>query len=83
MNIRALTGFLDPGWPLDPRRIGELAACMKTAQAALQEAGYPVQSLRLATPPPAEMDRPVPVDRREELARQLEAECFVHGVDYA
>lgn len=83
MNIRALTGFLDPGWPLDPRRIGALAACMKTARAALQEAGYPVQSLRLATPPPAEIDRPVPVDRREELARQLEAECFVHGVDYA
>ncbi|MGH2605058.1 MAG: DUF711 family protein [Anaerolineales bacterium] len=83
MNIRALTGFLDPGWPLDPRRIGALAVCMKTARDALQGAGYPVQSLRLATPPPAEMDRPVPPNRRQELARQLEAECFVHGIDYA
>ena len=25
MNIRALTGFLDPGWPLESRRIASLA----------------------------------------------------------
>ena len=25
MNVRALTGFLDPGWPIDPRRVASLA----------------------------------------------------------
>jgi uncharacterized protein (UPF0210 family) len=83
MNIRALTGFLDPGWPLEPRRIGALAACMRACREALQAGGYPVQTLRYATPPPAEMARPVRALDRSELARLLEAEGFVHGLDYA
>lgn len=83
MNIRALTGFLDPGWPLDPRRVATLAGCLRACRDALASAGYAVQSLRLATPPPAEMTRPVPPNQRAALARQLEAECFVHGIDYA
>jgi uncharacterized protein (UPF0210 family) len=83
MNIRALTGFVDPGWPLEARRIADLAACLRTAKARLEEAGYPVQTLRLATPPAAEMNRPVRPSDRPELARQLEAEAFVNGIDYA
>jgi uncharacterized protein (UPF0210 family) len=83
MNIRALTGFVDPGWPLDAHLISDLAACLTAARRALVEAGYSVQSLRLATPPPAEFSRPVPASARAGLAAQLEAECFVHGIDYA
>lgn len=83
MNIRALTGFVDPGWPLEARRLADLAACLRAAKARLEEAGYPVQTLRLATPPPAEIGRPVRPADRPELARQLEAECFVNGIDYA
>src|SRR3989304_3354122 len=83
MNIRALPGFVAPGWPWEARRIADLAACLRTAKARLEEAGYPVQTLRLATPPPAEMNRPVRPADRPEAARQLEAEGFVHGLDYA
>lgn len=83
MNVRALTGFLDPGWPLDPRRIGALADTLQAARRALEDAGYVVQSLRIATPPPSLIERPVPPADRPELARQLEAQCFVHGLDYA
>jgi hypothetical protein len=83
MNIRALTGFLDPGWPLEPRRIGAIATCLKACREALGAAGYNVQTLRYAAPPPAEMVRPVRAVDRPELARQLEAEGFVHGLDYA
>lgn len=83
MNIRALTGFLDPGWPLESRRIASLAGILKTARAQLEAAGYPVQTLRLATPPPVEMSRPVPPNERADLAGKLEAECFVNGIDYA
>ena len=82
MNIRALTGFLDPGWPLDPKRLAAAAACLTSARQALSEAGYTVQTLRLATPPPQEMSRPVPPAERPDLARRLEAESFVHGIDY-
>jgi uncharacterized protein len=83
MNVRALTGFLDPGWPIDPRRIGTLAEAMRSVRKILQDSGYGVQSLRLATPPPSQMERPVAPADRPELARQLEAQCFLHGLDYA
>lgn len=83
MNIRALTGFVDPGSPIEARRIAAVAACLHAAKARLEEAGYPVQTLRLATPPPSEMNRPVPPAERPDFARMLEAECFVHGIDYA
>jgi uncharacterized protein (UPF0210 family) len=82
VKIRALTGFLDPGWPLEPQAIAAAAACLKEVRQALSDAGYEVQTLRLATPPPREMDRPVPVPQRPRLAGQLEAECFVNGIDY-
>jgi uncharacterized protein (UPF0210 family) len=83
MNLRALTGFIDPGWPLEARRVASIAAVLKSAKAQLEDIGYTVQSLRLATPPPAEMGRPVRAPEREELARKLEAECFVNDLDYA
>jgi uncharacterized protein (UPF0210 family) len=83
MNVRALTGFLDPGWPIDPRRIATLADTLHGMRKVLQDSGYAVQSLRFATPPPSQMERPVAPADRPELARQMEAQCFVHGLDYA
>ncbi|MEK7682425.1 MAG: DUF711 family protein, partial [Chloroflexota bacterium] len=83
MKIRAITGFLDPGWPLEPARIESIAGCLTAIRRALTEAGYEIQTLRLATPPPLQIDRPVPPRDRPALARQLEAECFLHGIDYA
>ena len=83
MNIRAITGFLDPGWPLKPKRIEALAECLKEIRQALSQGGYQVQTLRIATPPPSQMGKPVPPIDRPVLASQIEAECFVHGIDYA
>ena len=83
MKVRAVTGFLDPGWPLEPARIASLAECLRAIRDALGEASYETQTLRLATPPPSRMDKPVrPVDR-PKLARQLAAECLAHGIEYA
>jgi uncharacterized protein (UPF0210 family) len=83
MKIRALTGFLDPGFPIEVKRIQAIAACLQTCKEMLQDSGYEVQSLRVATPPPAEMEVPVPTDKRVTFARQLEAESFVNEIDYA
>jgi len=82
MNIRSITVFVAPGWPVEPRRFEESALCLAAARQALEQAGYPVQTLRLATPPPGELERPVPPADRAEFARQLEAQAFVHGIDY-
>jgi hypothetical protein len=83
MNIRALTGFLDPGWPLDPQHIARLAEGLKSVRTRLRDAGYQIQTLRLATPPPVELETPVPIKDRLDFAKQLEAECFVQGIDYS
>jgi uncharacterized protein (UPF0210 family) len=83
MNVRAVTGFMDPGWPLNTNAVADLAECMKAARTALQAIGYEIQSLRIATPPPIEMESKVPLDEMVEFARALEAECFVQGIDYA
>lgn len=83
MKIRALTGFLDPDFPLDAASIEHMAACLSNARAALERSNYEVQTLRLATPPPSEMNNPVPPDERADYARALEAEIFVHGLDFA
>jgi uncharacterized protein (UPF0210 family) len=82
MIVRSLTGFVDPGWPVEPERLDSLANNLNQARDALQEANYEVQSLRLATPPPSEMGRAVPPHERAEFAQRLEAEAFVHGIDY-
>jgi uncharacterized protein (UPF0210 family) len=83
MKIRALTGFLNTGWPLDTEKMETMASCLSTIQKALEDSNFEVQTLRLATPPPSEMEVPVAVDERADFARALEAESFVHGIDYA
>lgn len=83
MNVRAVTAFLDPGWPVEPEPIEVAGAAAAAIRTGLEEAGYQVQTLRLATPPPAEGNHPVAVDDRAEYAQRLEAEAFVHGFDYA
>jgi hypothetical protein len=83
MRVRALTGFLETGWPLEPKRISRMATCLKACRDLMEEGGYEVQTLRIATPPPAEMNPPIPSSKRREYAQKLEAECFVNGIDYA
>ena len=82
MKVRAITGFLDPGWPLVPARIAALADCLEAIRDAIGAAGYETQTLRLATPPPSQIDKPVPPSERPELARQLAVECSSHGIEY-
>ena len=82
MQVRAITAFLDPGWPLDTASIQRAANGLFRISRALQEAGYSVQTLRLATPPPAEMVSPVPAEALVHFARQLEAEAIAHGLDF-
>jgi len=83
MKVRAITGFVEPGWPLEPARIAAIADCLRRIRQALGEAGYETQTLRLATPPPSKINKPVRPRERPELARQLAAECTTLGIEYA
>ena len=82
MNIRALTGFLDPGWPIHPERIGLVADTLTSVREGMIAAGYSVQSLRIATPPLSEIVPKVPLTDRLKFAKQFEAECFAREIDY-
>jgi len=82
MRIRALTGFLDPGWPVDPTRFDRMADILKLGKQRLEDIGYEVQTLRITTPPPSRMEVPIPPAERPEAARMLEAESFLHGIDF-
>ena len=82
MNLRTITCFVDPGYPVDDERLaaaGQLAADLR---GALHEAGYTVQTTRLAISP-----FPRVLGGRAEhvtqLALDLEAACFVHKLDFA
>ncbi len=82
MQIRTVTYFLEPGFPLAEDRIADAGRVTSEVKGALTEAGYSVQSVRLATSPfPRVLNGDA--SRLKQLALDLEAACFVHKIDYA
>lgn len=82
MKIRSITYFLDPGWPLDHDALQQASELIASARPAFEQAGYPVQSTRLAT---LSFARRVPsLDPGEvvEFAQALEATARSHGFEY-
>jgi len=50
MKIRSITYFFNPGFPLDEVKLRAADEFLLTARSAYQDAGYEVQTTRLATP---------------------------------
>lgn len=50
MKIRSITYFFNPGFPLNENKLRTADDFLRTAKAAYQDAGYEVQTTRLATP---------------------------------
>jgi uncharacterized protein (UPF0210 family) len=82
MNIRTITYFVDPSFPIAEERVELAGRAMTEIKAALVEAGYAVQTLRLASVPFAEVLKG-DASKLIQFALDLEAVCFVHGIDYA
>jgi len=82
MNIRTITYFGDPGFPVSMERITAAGEAVAEVKQALQDSGYTVQSTRLAAPPFARV-LGAQADKVVEYAQALEDACFVHGIDYA
>jgi uncharacterized protein len=82
MNIRTITCFVDPGYPVDDERLAAAGQAAADLRAALHEAGYTVQTVRLAiTPFPRVLGGDA--SKVTQLALDLEAACFIHKIDYA
>lgn len=82
MNIRSITVFIDPGYPLVEERLAEAGAFLARARAAYEAAGLPVQTTRLATLPFPTLLGPGPVERAVPLAREMEHLCRAYEIDY-
>ena len=82
MNIRTVTYFTDLTYPLADERIAAAGKFVGEMKAVLTEAGYSVQTTRLAGPSFPRILEGQP-NRVVNLAQDLEAACFVHQVDYS
>ena len=77
MKVRSITYFCNPGWPLNDSIIDQAGEFLAEAKAAYEEAGYQVQSTRLATVPFLQIlgaDRIAETPRlTEEMAAAIQA----------
>src|SRR5512137_1013955 len=82
MNIRTVTGFINPGCPPVPERLVATAELLTALKGTLEAAQYPVQTVRLATVPfPALLCGEVRQTIR--FAQELETLCFAYHIDHA
>jgi len=82
MRIRTITYFLNPGWPLNTEAIQKAGLFLQTAHRTFTEAGYEVQSVRLATTPFLDLIRGNHLKDAVELAHTLEQSCQENGIEY-
>lgn len=83
MKIRAITYFVESGLPLDEARVAAAGRFLAGARRAFEDAGYTVQTTRLALPPLAVTFAQGGPDDLLKYAQDLEAQCFVHSIDAA
>jgi uncharacterized protein (UPF0210 family) len=82
MKIRSVTYFCNPGFPPRESMIRTAAHFLSGAKAAYEQAGYEVQSTRLATAPFPRMLGEPNLDALPRLARELEALIEGSGIGY-
>ncbi len=72
MKIRSITFFLNPRWPLDEGLLQSCASLAEADRGAFERAGYEVQTVRIATPPFANILPSVDQATLNGLAVELE-----------
>jgi len=72
MKIRSVTSFVNPGWPLDEGLLGRVGSISAKASLMLQDAGYQVQTTRLATPPFPQLFSKLNADEQIKAVQFLE-----------
>ena len=82
MKIRSITYFTNPGWPILAGSIEQATAFLPAARSAFEEAGFEVQTVRLATPPFPTLLPDCNPDRVMDFAQELEELSTGLGFDY-
>ncbi len=82
MDIRSTTFFLNPTWPLDLALLEQAGQAAQQAVAAYQQAGYTVQTIRMATPPFPQVFAGLTDDEIIKAVQTLEQTASQAGFNY-
>jgi len=82
MKIRSITYFLHPGWPLKNAAFQQAAAFIASARSRFQDAGYEVQTVRLATIPFPRLAPDCDPGELVRLAQAMDTAAAESGFDY-
>jgi uncharacterized protein (UPF0210 family) len=82
MKIRSITCFIDPHQPLDAKQLKVAEEFMQLARPTFVEAGYEVQSARLASAPFSGLLREFTLVELINFAQNLESQAAQRGYDY-
>jgi uncharacterized protein (UPF0210 family) len=82
MKIRSITCFIDPSYPLNEQKLNLAGEFLQVAQPAFIEAGYEMQSTRLATVPFPYLLPQLKPGELARLAMELEAAAVDLGYVY-
>ena len=83
MKIRSITYFCNPGWPLDEKKLRAAGSFASEAKKAFEEAGFEVQTTRLATVPFPRLLGAGNISETPRLAEKLSAMLKETGLAYA
>ncbi len=83
MKIRSITYFIHPGWPLDERKLRAAASALNDARQSYEEAGFEVQTTRLACTPFSQWLKADQMEELPAIAQRIENILRESGVAYA
>lgn len=83
MKIRSITYFLNVGWPMKEDRIQAAGIFLSTAKKAFEEAGYEIQTTRIASVPFTRLLGPDSIGLTPRFAQRLSKAIAENGIDYA
>ncbi len=79
MQIRSITQFAHPRYPISELVLQKAGTFTRHAKAAFESAGYPVQTVRLATPPFPDY---LPLEDLPQAITQMGVKTHGEGFDY-
>lgn len=82
MKIRSITYFVNPGWPVDKAIFRKAAEFSQAARKSFEQAGFEVQTTRIATVPFPELANSCRSGALVELAQEMETSANSAGFDY-
>lgn len=83
MKIRSITYFMNVGWPIKEDRIQEAGVFLATARAAFENAGYEVQTVRIASVPFTTLLGEDAISLTPRFSQKLSNAISANGIDYA